>query len=722
MLKLLTLFFTIFNNVFSIDSKFFAPKELYFDNEKTYEVISDCNDYILYKDSETYKQVTYFIEKDDMRITLEGEVIGFYQDSKIYVVTMIDEFVNLYVYTNTGTIISKDATKLVDGMIHKGKYGPILIGNIYKDKNNIDTPKSNVCIYDYVKNKYFIFGGDEEEHVTYSCVNENSIYLLINKDKISELPFGNQTTNILCRIKFLEEKTETQNFNYELQTIINIDEGASLRKIEYVDDLIYVFTSNSVLLFNQNLEYLKTKTIGEYNYGFASSNIIVIFNDNSCTIYDSASLIEYQKVKEDFTGVIRKLTNKFLCFKEEAYYFDIVDIRKLYVPKECYLSYECLECDSFFASCIFLEKDFETYFDKTLMGIYPFNIYFETKGGIVFYLPTSYEIKPKVNLTDKMVYESGYALSFNGDANVDGEYVNQQTRIYEEGLHHLIIEGKHATYELDFYISPKQISFIEKENKDGILIKENTPYKISFRIENTEDLEYKETILKGMVSAKTSFVDGILTIEIPKIPVDNDEQNMLFNDHILLVDKVVFNDCGKDVYVYIQKLYQFNLTKEDVKLTEDINKKQITYYADDENRQIRALQVDAYVNGNLKEYIFPLTNKNIKIDESTSSICHFYFLIDNGSGIYQKKYLFTSMQDGDMEITKFSVYNNDSYVEMRFDFENYNNNLIKLLKENNVLYENSNVNIQKTIVYFGIGIVLAACLGLLLKKLIYKKR
>lgn len=753
MMKFMVLFLSFISNFFSIDNKCIAVNEVI--TEKR-EIIDEKNDFKLFV-SEEKNNTIYRIEKN-YNIDNSNNINNLEDEENIFVYEVKCDKLDFEVINNKLiiTIIENNLLKvniidvtdldkpkeivkdelIIDKIdddiflkMHNNKL--ILFGTvtkyINKDSNiNIDT---DIFVYELYNintdqlnlNKDIIMiGGEKEEKLTGVICYKNNIYLSIEKELISEKPFGNGSRFVLS---MLNEKYEILNNKY-----INDDNSSNeFIKLEITDNFLYYVKKDSILLFDHDLNYLHTKVIEPFKSLYTSKNdFIIVFGELNNYLLDSFTDEIIGEISEDYCKY------KIKCFDDHLYaysneltcvYFDIVDLRYLNIHNKCYQEYENLDnVNSLFGKCNPISREYTTYFEKNCFGHYEGQQEFVTISDIAFTIEFTYDIYPKVNLIEGMTYPNGYNILFNGDGVLDGEYIYNNTPCYGEGNHTFILEGRDRKYEVNFKILNNQKEFLDFYVEDGINVKPLKEYSIKLKLSNYENYRIKELILDEYFE-KYKFENGELEITFEPF----EETGSL----IIYFKEIIFEIYGKEYIYNIGKVYIVNAIEEQIDNNSIFLDEEYIININDSQNISRAIEVE-YINESVNESIYyPISTQEIILKDinntgSTENIYKviIYLVCNNNSGKYEKVKLLESICEINSESNSLGniVINNyeNTLKQMKFEFDK-ENVVYKVNNNSSVLYEyipSNNNEISIIIISFISSIII----GIVINKIIIKKR
>lgn len=771
MIKYLFIFMSSLINYFYKPNDFIVVKDEFVENR---EIIDDQNGYVLYYD---YKE--YVLETDnynasnqgkdnEFKIIFEGKVISYYVYDNIYVIEEINNYYSgeckyyLKIYNLKGKLIKEN---LLDSYIdcysvkiikYKGEI--ILLGNILNNNSN-----NNIFVYELAIEKFYYLGSDKEEKLIDAVCDNWNLYLFIKKDKITEGIFGNGPEYLVCKLNKDNDKYLISNISY-------IEDFNDYYHMELIDNNIYVVSqkiSNSnkingiIRMFNLDLNYLCSYDISSFkDLYFGLNGLIIVFCDGYEYLVDGKTLTKIKEIsvlqylrnnvdntdnKQENTDninnyVIRKFSDKFF-FKEEkkTMYFDIIDLRSVNIPQEYNHFNSDYEDDesvfSFFGNCNKYEREYDKYFDKVKCGDYNFTIKYETIGNIVFNLGYTYNITPRINVKEGMIYKTGYQLKFNGDCTLDGQNIYNNYSVYDEGKHVLILEGEGITKEVCFYISNLQIEFTDKVRMKGQSVYLGSSFTIDLKLSNYDNYVIKEIDCKGIRYETYTFENGILSIKFnaPSSPNDEDYESslLIYNYLDIYLNSITFKVYGSDYVYNINKVFRINFVYDDLEINKNGEGLVYTFNVDDKNSLVRAIEVELVNEYGNKTFVFPISNQSLELDslyqndKVESGVYKVYYnLYYDNNGEYKKENLLVC----DMLITsgcsvgKVSVNFINNKVELlNINLLEENNNVYRVKLDNKITYEVEDLNVQEVVVYSVVSFGGLLVLGLLLKRMFSRK-
>lgn len=794
MFKFLFLFISSLINYFYKPNDFIVIKDDFIENR---EIIEDQKGYILYYDYENY-----YLENQSVEVSIrfENKVISYYISENISAenihaenihienIYIIEEEKNSYnneskyylsVYDTKGKMIKEE---LIDETIDpysikiiKYKDEIILLGNVLDINNN-----SNIFIYEVKTSEYYSLGDAKNEYLLDAKSDNLNLYLFLKKDKMTEGVFGNGPEHVICKVTkdYHQNKYEVTNINY-----ISMFEG--FYSLEISNNNIYIVskdhTNNNtgkIRMFDINANYQCSFDLNSYNDLYFSQNgLIIVFCNGYEYLVDSKTLnkigeisvLSYLRktienninnVENNINNVenidnntnnniygsytIKKLSNKFY-YKESinTMYFDIIDLRCINIQEEYNHFNREYEDDenlySFFGKCAKLKREYDKYFDMVKCGEYNFNIQYQTVGEIIFNLGYTYNIAPRLNVKEGMVYKSGYQLQFNGDCKLDGEYIYNNYPVYDEGKHTLTLEGEGIQTTIYFYISNLQIEFNDKVKMKGENVYLGSNFSIELKLNNYENYVIKEIDCEGIPYESYDFENGLLKINF-KAPNSQNEETyesslVIYNFIDIYLNAIIFEVYNNDFVYNIKKVFRYNFIYEDIEISKNGEELIYSFNINDKYSLARGLEVELVNEYGDKSFIFPLSNMNLDINKIFyDSIVEpgvykvYYNLYYDNNGEYKKENLLVCDMKitNDVNVGELFIIKSDNKIEMlRINLsgeggENINN-VYRVKLDNQITYEVENMNIQEIIVYVVVSFGVFLFLGLLLKKIFSKK-
>ena len=699
---------SLYLNIFDVNSNY----NLVMETRESEEVLNKIDDIILTSNN----GFTFKSEQIDVTINKEeiNEIINYYCiDDVLYILAKNDSeyyflmydtkknkelyndklanYLKLETYFEKRKITSCDFLK--EGLVFSGTFDneDIFIGS----KDNIK-----------------IFRNDYKEKVCKTIYNENYYYMYIEKDLISEEPFGNGSEKILVKIS---NSFEIIKINY-------------LENQEYLD----FFTENN-LLYLRSATYLKSYTLDliyctkidlkASDCVFSGQNgLIIVFSEENNYLLNGLTLLkigEINKIEEIKREAIKKLSDSFYLYSDsKSIYFDIIDFTKLSFPKDAILDYENTEdIYSFFGKCHLKSRIYDTHFDKAVYGKYNGSIEYETISHLSFILNFVYEIPLKTNIIENGVYKSGFRLLFNGKGTLDGQNIYNNEPVYDVGRHELIIEGNGENKSICFVIDNNQIEFESGLINKGLIFDLNENIVLELKFSNYENYKIKKLNFIHSSCDDYTFEKGILKINYPKEEKPTNKE--------IFLKSIVFEVYGLEYEYQINGLFFINVI--DKKMSErispiyDINSTKLKYKLN--NVKGRMLLIQIINSNNEYNYYYGLFNQDFIINKfDTDSTFKLFLIYDSGKNYYTEYELARGVVSaGEENILKLNI---NAYEENVKEFTvNFKEDAAKFVKvDNKIIYTSDNVNIEKIIILSAFSLFISFGLGKLLQIIFRRKR
>lgn len=256
----------LFSNVFDIKDNYAVTIE----ESVEEEIFDNKYDISLYE-----KEEMYVLKSDKVTLTFENNKNDFdyaVSDNKIYVLLYEVDYY-LCKYSLDGKIIGKE--KIIDML------------NINKPLENVFLKAADNAVYILgtitngdvfaisVNNlKYKIYQSEKyEKLMAVDLYEENDkvkIYMYIEKDKISELPFGNGSNKIIVKV----------NEEFDIEKITYLDDE-TFSKMFIEGDYLFLITSQKIKMYDVNLNFISKTEKSEESVVFSGKNgLLIVFNDN----------------------------------------------------------------------------------------------------------------------------------------------------------------------------------------------------------------------------------------------------------------------------------------------------------------------------------------------------------------------------------------------------------------------------------------------------------
>lgn len=705
---IMTLLSSIYLNIFDIKLNY----ALVMEKNNTEEILAKVDDVILKKSN------TFAFKNDSFEVNINDETIEeivnyYYLDNTLYILAKKEnDFYYLIIDTKNNKEIYFD--KLANYLNLEDYYEnrKITSCQLLKDDLIFVGTLGDEDVFIGSKDNLKIFKNSYKEKVYKTIYYQNYYYMYIEKDLISEEPFGNGSKQIIVKLS----KT------FDIVQICYLEEDNYL-DFFIENSLIYLKSTGFLKTYTLNLKYCTKVEIKPSDCVFSGKNgLIIVFSEECNYLLDGLTLIklgEISKIDEVDNGKIIKLSDSFYFYKDgESMYFDIVDFTKLTFLSNGALDYENSEAIySFFGKCIEKSRIYDTYFDKGVYGKYNGSIEYATIANLSFVLNFVYDIPLKVNIFEGGVYRSGYHLLFNGRGTLDGENIYNNEPIYDLGYHTLIIEGNGENKQINFIINNNQIDFEDELIDKGLLFDINEDIVLELKFTNYDNYEIKKLNFVHSSCDNYTFENGVLKIKYPK-------ETEATNKEIFL-KSIIFDVYGLEYEYQINRLFYINVidkkTCDRISPICDLNSTKIKYKLDDVKARMLCLQV---INANSDKYTYyGLYNQEIIIDKLDSDTTFKLFLIYDPGSCYYTEYELANgiISSNENRILKISI---NAYEENVKEFTvDFKEKAVKLIKVNNkIVYTSTELDIEKIIVFSVISLVSSFFIGKLLQIIFRRKR
>lgn len=745
MFRFMIVFLTMIGNFFDIGNTHVCVNEVISEERK---ILDEVKDFRLFLEdgSDVYGIGTYYLEKDDFKVELIGsEPILEEYNEVLYVCNYYNGKIKI-IFIDMNTLDTSECflDDIIENIncIDKDLFMISNDNSIYLLGTHIFDNASNIFIYDLLNKSVESIGGKYNEKLVNVVTNNNNLYLSIKKDLISEEPFGNGSEFVLSMLD--------SNFNVLRNVYLNEHD---LHKICVNDSFLYYIQENSLKMFSLGLDYLCSTDLESIKSVFIGQNsLIIVFCEEGGYLLDAFTFERIDEISNDYDGCdIRMLDDKMYAYYEKErdltnnhsnldnqanannqistdkknVYFDIVDLRYLNIHNECYLEYENLDrVYSVFGKCEPTSREFQTYFNKTIFGHYDGEQEFVTKYGIAFTIRFTYDIEPKVNLIEGMVYPSGYNLYFNGNGTLDGEFTYNNAPVFGEGNHNFILEGNNENYEVNFTISDNQIPFTDMYVEDGIPIKDGEEFQIKYKLKNYENYVLKDIVLDEWFK-DYKYENGELTITFEPLDYVYYEKE---KDITIYFKEIVFLVYGKEYIHNVGKVYHFNVVYDDVEHQENIFNEEFIININDKNALSRAMEIELIDYSNLNQeniikYISLETNNiTLDLDRNTKYRANIYLITSNNLNKYKRILLLECdfiCQNDNKDFGHLSVSNYEGKIKQLKLKVNSENRLYEARSSSSTLYEKDS---DSTVTYITYGICVFGSIigGIIIRNLITK--
>ena len=579
-------------------------------------------------------------------------------------------------------------------------------------------------------NKKCLSNNKNEVIIDLKC-NQNNIYVLLEKDGITEGMFGNGG---------LEQAIVIAKFDYDLKLInyivFDYNENDIEKKIELTDQYIYLINEESIHIFSLELESINHKNIGNNLLTIVSDkSLIYVFYYEKVDVFTDISLHEIASIDYELEVSQVELKNNAVILKNnnKKYKVDVVDTRNLhqykYLTAENNNDYESSinNLYSIFGAVSFSKKEYNDYYTPGFFGIYNVDLCYKTKGDIGFKINVIENIPLECNIKDNVIYPSGYRIIFNGDGMLDGNQVLSNYQVKEEGRHELLITGNNNNKKIIFFVNHNQSNLTSESHMvidDYKELGKNESFTISYNL--NKNLDIKNIRVEGLEIEKYEIKDNTITIYFSGsrnpgfyyVYLDYFDYDEHINDNLIITNRY-----------YLHDEYWYHIAKKEPVISnadflEDMSFSFDLIDEDDSVRQIEFELVNASVN-----YLFnsPIGNSVVKFSDVPNGdyelVVSIVYDIDKDSYLKTKLYSYgVRINDnntyGEVRISK----DNSRYTKVRViideDFLKESVNEITYNKE--VLYSHSEISKNNNIIYSIIGFIGALALGLAIKYIFNK--
>lgn len=713
-----------------------------------------------FSDNDTFND--YYIEKDYQLVTQETDDLKdviYYQDN-IYIKDLDNNIFNLYLkgysfeieasilngyldkdifylfkYYNNELTLQKyyfDGTFEDEVLIYQGTITSDLfivqIGNslccgfteFFNEQYNINL----IDIYESENNLFIeehFFGGDKNEKLLGLESNQEELFLIVQKDHITESCFGNggsDDCHVLAKVK-----------DYQVCEYITINSKERLNAFCLRNDYLYCILNNKLYLFNLKLELLNIKEFNEFLDVFIgyNQNMTLIYSDK-IEIYDCITLNK----KSDFIisniKNYRQFNNSLYCeYQDNFYLFDIIDYTKTIFIEEYVYEYEdeimkkMQKVSSLFGECEFIEMNYLEYYQRNLFGNYHIKLQYQTVGGIDIFKEVNQEVPLQININDNGIYPNGYRIIFNGEGYLDGNLIVSNHQVKNDGKHTLVIKGANTQKEFNFYISKNQYEYQDKFNELEIKnVKVNEDYRLKYIL--NEEIEIEDiSIIGGEIKDYT-----VNNLELEIVISGFDEVGL----HKIIIERIKYKKDYYTDYIYLNKVINLNVYLKgisfgDILLNEDCSceLEYIDLYQQGRYIEFRFLN-------KTKDYIytFPIGTQNIDIQgiengeyQMIVSLCY-----DDSCCqlVSQRIYDMAVTIDKDISLGAIKLFNQDSNYKLKIDINKdfKENNVLELKHNGDVIYSYQEFKKESLISYCSIFFIVFILLGICLRFLYYRKK
>lgn len=458
------------------------------------------------------------------------------------------------------------------------------------------------------------YNGKLNEEVI-DCVYENSFYLVVYKDTLTDFDYGNgglypNSYELLKIDKTLniEKIINFQNENYQ-----DID------KIHFIDEQIAIMFSDALYLFdvdlNQKLglKFASDSIFSSLSFIYLDSLYLARFLNNGIEIIDVNSLEIIKTMEWDYSiDVIKYFDDSFYIFlnNEKIIKCDLYNLSDFIYETNYYVQPNELNETIHSWKKEIKRTDCKTLgsFTSTISGTYTTYYIYDDVRIIGKMHVLDYE-----NVTDGLIYPKNYKLEFTGEAIL--KYKGESETIYN--YHEITKSGDYELEIVNRNGEKRYINFKIGENSDEIYqipnkisdyeIKVNNyiSYNIDVRKDNIKYIlinneEYDDYILKE--NSHDSF-DLIIKLYAKSEGINHyNIEKIVFEDEILKINKDIdIMGLKKDLY------FDVNIYDDNKYLYVDCN--------NCVNENMRYLYLEIFENNKLlKKEVYELKNEKINLN------------------------------------------------------------------------------------------------------------
>lgn len=659
------------------------------------EVNMECTYQIIDEEKYVYGNYEVIKRDDKLEILYNNVRLRLINNVFHYKVILEDDNLNIFLLTSNNDYLhiynfkkgNYNYYKLINNKFIN-KFDIIKYNENYLFVSTIDQYENNIIINKYNSKDYLfknngiiilfdknfniinceIYGGELNdcfENIYFDSYDE-TIYITGWKDQNSGYDFGNGGNGVIGYILLkIDEKLNIINYLVFNNNIVNV---------QIYDRNINLFTNLDLFVLDNDLNKLSSLKF-DYHCIFGkqiSKYWVAYFNQTELKIYDivknkcintlpylfSDSINEI--IVEDYYLYLKDKNNIYKCLFYNNLYsdrlfiyddFDIKDINNYIIGIPC--NYNLIDIS------------YEEGYSPVIFGKY--KVYFDFE---YFIIESQIEVLERVNVTDQYVYPNNYNLLFSGEGYLNGELIENNHLITEEGEHSLLLKGKDEEKVINFYVYNMDIYYIEQDLKDW-------DYETRINQELQFEFHYSEDVL---------IKDVIVNNESYEF-INDEDNNILFLTFMqnkeglykYLINKIIYEKNNKEYENNINYNFKLNVISEKISLNNN-------YYNDDKNiilncnvinnnDKIRYLKVlfsdDSY-------QIIPLKAGNIIINSNKLDLVTFYIVYDVNGILLEEKELF------EMEYN----FNNDSigYLELVMDNDLLQEINLKITKNNNLSF------------------------------------
>lgn len=649
-MKLLVLFFSLFNQTLSLKSKKIETQETIQNIQCIYQTIDELKI--------AYGNYNIIEKNDNLEISYKGERLKLIDEYNQYKVINYDDYIIIF-YKQTSNdylrIIKYNKGKLMFNKVLDNKFiGKfdiikydeyyVFVSTVSEYENKIIADKQLEKSYLLQKNAITIifdeniniidcnlYGGELDdyfENIYYDKIKE-LLYIVGRKQQNSGYDFGNGGNGSLGYI-LLTLNSDLSIYNYCVfdNPIVNL---------EINDSSLMIYTTKEVLMLNTELSLqMSLKIDDECCFGMKMNNLynavftrreLKIFNylKNKCVYtyqYPFFNEIEEVFYDEDYLYISdNKQIVKAIFYNDtvsdKEYIYDYFDNQKV--------EEELLGLPHSFK----LERQlYDNDYDPLVFGQY--DIIFDY-GKFVLYAKTN--VLERANVTNDYLYPVGYNLMFSGKGYLNGEEIFNNYAITQEGNYQLKLVGKEKEIVINFSVCDMDINFGE----DSLKICDN---EVRVNQDLIVDIQYNKDVTIKDIKVNNESYDF-------KVDEKNKTLTISFNSNESGTVYYVINEI---TYEYLKQTFTDEINYEIiVRYVKDKISLNNKFYNDDENfifditvlennEQVRFLKM---VYNDQYQYIPLKNNYNISIDnQNTDENIEFYVVYDVKGELYEEMFLF----------------------------------------------------------------------------------
>ncbi len=431
------------------------------------------------------------------------------------------------------------------------------------------------------------YGGMLNEGFTKLKFTDEQIYLYGYKDELSGGDFGNGGNDTSGLFVILNFDLNIINFSTFFDLIIDIN----------ISKNITIILESGIIILDSDLNAINSTifTSGCTFGGFMINDSVYILNDLGLNIYekDSLEIVFNKEISVLYHQVINN-NDYIMLYGEKNYALDIYDVRLF--NNVVYHGYRFNDVIYGINDSLVLNNiEYNEYFNSQICGEY--EVLFDFVDISIL---GKYIVLEEINISNDMVYPTGYRLLFTGTAYLNGKLINNNHSIVNPGSYRIEIfdlDGNSKEYKILVEGNQKDVFEVNYSNWDYMVqINNNLKIRIDSSVDNLIGVyANNEKILHYHDDNGYYISTSYDSIGLKKFDIDYLEY---------LVDDIVFKK-------FVNMSYFINVIDSNLEVDTYFNSNNLVFSVDsyDQNKQIRSLRVIVRNNEEEFEYMHTITDK-----------------------------------------------------------------------------------------------------------------